>query len=343
MKILFYTKYTRRGASSRLRSYQYFPVLEAQGAEVAVSPFFDDEYLERLYSGKSTVIQAAKAYLRRFCALFKALRYDRIVIEKELFPYFPAWAEALFNLLKIRYAVDYDDAIFHNYDLSANRLIRFSLKNKIDKVMKYSDLVVAGNSYLAERAVQAGAGRVVIRPTVVDLPRYKVKEVTEHQPVIIGWIGSQSTMKYLFLIKDVLRQLIDNYGVKIHIVGASQNLGLGENELHFAWSETTETELIQGFDIGVMPLADTPWEKGKCAYKLIQYMACGLPVVASAVGMNCDVVRPDCGYLAETEREWYQALERFVTDAEARRSAGKAGRRVVEEGYCLEIQDNLYC
>jgi hypothetical protein len=174
MKILYFTKYTRKGASSRLRSYQYFPYLEARGFKITVSPFFDDQYLENLYAHQSTIKQIIKAYIRRFLALRKVFKYDWIFIEKELFPYFPAWFETLFSLLKIKYIVDYDDAIFHNYDLNPNPIIRFLLKRKIDKVMKYSNMVIVGNEYLANKAREAKASKIQIIPTVIDLTRYHV-------------------------------------------------------------------------------------------------------------------------------------------------------------------------
>lgn len=152
MKILYFTKYSRNAGSSRLRSYQYFPYLEKAGFKVDVSPLFSEKYLENLYAGKSTRNESLKGYFRRFFKLFGLNKYNGIVIEKELFPYVPAFAENFLNFIGIKYIVDYDDAVFHNYDLSANPVIRFVLKNKIDSVMKNAEVVVAGNSYLAERA-----------------------------------------------------------------------------------------------------------------------------------------------------------------------------------------------
>src|SRR5690606_37058873 len=124
MRILYFTKYSRNAGSSRLRSYQYFPYLEAEGMEVEVSPLFSEAYLHQLYAGKSTKKEAVKGYLRRFLKIFSLGNYDKIIIEKELFPYLPAWAERILNLLGVKYMVDYDDAVFHNYDLSSNSLIK---------------------------------------------------------------------------------------------------------------------------------------------------------------------------------------------------------------------------
>jgi len=131
MKVLYLTKYSRLGASSRLRSFQYFPFLKENGIDVAFSPLFNDEYLKDLYSGKQSVKTIFSSYLKRFFILFTVFKYDKIVIEKELFPYLPALFERILAFAKVKYIVDYDDAIFHNYDLSPNKLIRFFLRNKI--------------------------------------------------------------------------------------------------------------------------------------------------------------------------------------------------------------------
>ncbi|MCD7978195.1 MAG: hypothetical protein LUG51_13965 [Tannerellaceae bacterium] len=126
MKILIFTKYTEKGASSRMRSYQYISYLQENGIDVTVSPLFPDEYLDQLYNvGKVSRKLIARSYIRRLIQLFSVSRYDKIIIEKELFPYLPAWAEILLGKLGIRYMVDYDDAIFHNYDLHPKGVIRF--------------------------------------------------------------------------------------------------------------------------------------------------------------------------------------------------------------------------
>lgn len=342
MKILYFTKYTRKGASSRLRSYQYFPFLEDQGFLIEVSPLFSNKYLENLYSGKFVLKYAIIAYLNRFIKLWSIIKYDLIVIEKELFPYFPAWFEFILSFFK-KYIVDYDDAIFHNYDLHSNALVRCLLEKKIDKVMRYSHIVIVGNHYLANRASSARAKKIYVISTVIDINRYTIKKYFNNIPTVIGWIGTQSTFKYLFLIKDVLKKLIQKYDILIHIVGTKETLGLGDNEVHIEWSEETEANSILNFDIGIMPLFDTPWEQGKCAYKLIQYMGCGIPVVASAIGANNNIVYNERnGYLIHTQEEWHKALSFYITNIEARKRHGVYGRCLVEEKYCIQKQVDKY-
>lgn len=339
MKLLYLTKYSRKGASSRLRSYQYFPFLEKEGMQLTVKPLFDDRYLEKLYSGKQPVFEIVKAYIKRFFVLFTVFGYDKVVLEKELFPYLPSWTEQLLAFLGVKYCVDFDDAIFHNYDLHPNKWIRFFLKNKIDLVMRSAQTVIAGNAYLAERAESAGAKKVVVLPTVIDIVRYHHKKEFHQEKTIIGWIGSPSTFKYVKAIFPVFEKLAQKYPIEIHIVGAKEAVSVSFPMQFIEWSENTEVESISTFDIGIMPLEDSPWEKGKCSYKLIQYMACGIPVVASPVGMNKQVVAEGInGYLAKEDKGWTHALEEMITDKYKCRTFGSSGRHLVEREYTVQSQ-----
>jgi glycosyltransferase involved in cell wall biosynthesis len=339
MKVLYFTKYSRKGASSRLRSYQYFPFLEQEGIQVTVKPLFDDAYLEKLYSGKKLVSEVLKAYCKRFFVLFTIFGYDKIVIEKEFFPYLPSWTERVVSFLGVNYIVDYDDAIFHNYDLHPNKWVRFFLKHKIDYVMRSAKTVIAGNDYLAERAQVAGAKKVVIIPTVIDIERYNKKEDFKQEITIIGWIGSPSTFKYVKSIFPVFEALAKKYPIEVHIVGAKENSSVSFPIKFIKWTEATEVQSIQNFDIGIMPLEDSPWEKGKCAYKLIQYMGCGISVVASPVGMNTQVVKDGInGYLAKNEKQWISVLEDMLHDKTKCRTFGFAGRQLIENEYTVHSQ-----
>lgn len=338
MKALYLTKYSRKGASSRLRSFQYFPLLFADGVNITVKPFFDDIYLQKLYEGKKqSNLIILKYYISRLILLFSVRRYDVVVIEKELFPYFFSWFERLLNFLGVKYIVDYDDAIFHNYDLNKNRLIRFLFYNKISTVMKNSKCVVAGNSYLAKKAIQAHAEKVVVVPTVIDTNNYVEKTNYQTDKIIIGWIGSPSTFKYVKSLFPLFDELVEKYDCKIHFVGANDESGrLYKNIEYIKWTEETEIEIISKFDIGIMPLDNSPWELGKCAYKLIQYMGCGIPVVASPVGMNLEVVEHGInGYFACSPVEWREQLEKLILDSSLRASFGKEGRKKVEDKYSL--------
>ncbi|MGY5449798.1 glycosyltransferase family 4 protein [Agarivorans sp. MS3-6] len=341
MKVLVLTKYSRNGASSRLRTFQYLDALADSGAKITTSSLYDAEYLQTLYETGSRK-RVLYYYLRRLLVLFTARKYDVLWIEKELFPYCPALIERCLRLFKISFIVDYDDAIFYNYQLSSNRLIRRVLNNKISSVMNKAQWVVAGNAFLAAEAKKAGATSVSVIPTVLDIDRYKVTQREQTGPLVIGWIGSPSTAKYVVEIAEQLRVISAEFDIELHLMGASsatkQQLD-GLSVKIFDWSEATEVAFIQSIDIGIMPLIDGPWEKGKCGYKLIQYMACGVPVIASAVGANIEIVEDSqSGLLVKPEEPWTEALTQLLSSVDLRKKMGLAGREAAEQRYSLQVQ-----
>ena len=339
MRVLLLSRYSRLGASSRVRSLQYLPFLESKGWTIDVNPLFSDRYLRALYSGKSRIVQVLIGYWRRLYYIFKARKYDLIWIEKEIFPFMPAFIEYLFAKSGIRYVVDYDDALFHRYDKNSYWLIRFILGNKIDLVMKHASLVIVGNDYLAERARMASAQCVEIIPTVVDLNHYEVTPSVNKQPLVVGWIGSPSTIHYISILTPLIESLLNEFDVQFVMVGVCKELVSDLPVEVKPWSEDTEVSLIQSFDIGIMPLVDGFWERGKCAYKIIQYMACGLPVVASSVGVNKQVVSHGAnGFLANDLSEWEQSLRCLLSDKNLRTRMGNKGRKYVEANYSLQVQ-----
>jgi len=339
VKTLLLSRYDRLGASSRVRCFQYIPFFESQGWEIDVSALFSDRYLQALYGGQSRVIQVLKGYCQRIQTLFKAGKYDLIWVEKEAFPFMPVLAEYLLFKAGVPYVVDYDDALFHRYDKHHRWLIRSLLGRKIDAVMKHAALVVAGNDYLAERARMAGEQRVEIVPTVVDLTQYKVRQPTNSDLLTVGWIGSPATSDYLLTLAPIFELLEKDFNVRFVAVGANKSAMEGTSIKAWPWLESSEVQSIQAFDIGIMPLIDAPWERGKCGYKLIQYMACGLPVVASPVGVNEQIVEQGVnGFLAKNLKEWEQVLRSLLIDRDLQRRMGNNGRKRVEAWYSLKVQ-----
>ena len=340
MKILYLTKYTRMAGSSRMRSYQYVPYLEKAGFLITVKPFFDEAYLKDFYAGKKNIGAVAKAYLQRFFVLFSVLKYDQVVVEKEIFPFLPALAEWLLNRLNVKYVVDYDDAIFHNYDQSSNPVIKKLLGNKIATVMKLSGTVVAGNSYLAEYAKNAGAKNVHTIPTVIDLDRYPLKENTDPGQFVVGWIGTKTTFeKHLLPCKEWIKELQNQEpDIQFNIVGMTEDMDLGKNVKYIQWTENTEVANILNMDVGIMPLQDSKWEKGKCAYKLIQYAACGIPGVASDIGMNKEVcIDNETGFIAKNKEEWMGHIRFLKNNSEKRAQMGQNARKLVEKQFCIQV------
>lgn len=339
MRVLLLSRHCRKGASSRLRCLQYLPMLEKWGIDVDVKPLYDESYLIDLYhSNRRRLKKILHSYLRRMSPLFTSRRYHLLWIQQELFPWIPPVAEWQLHHHKIPFVVDYDDAIFHRYDLHKNRIVRRLLGRKVDLIMKYASVVIAGNSYIASRAFKAGAKTVATVPTVIDLDRYTATSKKKNALLTIGWIGSPATFDYFKAVAPILIDIQKRLPVRVIVVGVNntgQNGSLPFN--YYPWSEDTEVELLKSFDLGIMPLPDTPWTKGKCGYKLIQYMACGLPVVASKVGANIDIVESGKnGFLVSTPQEWVGAIERIVTDVRLRERMGEHGRRRVEQQYNLD-------
>jgi glycosyltransferase involved in cell wall biosynthesis len=338
MKLLILTRYAYDGASSRYRFYQYLRLLESNNIEIIVQPLFSDSYVKNIGNRKGKqYLEIIFSYLKRINFLILNSKFDLIFMEKEILPWIPHGFESILINSRIPYAVDYDDATFHVYDLHAKSWVRKLLGKKIDQIMKKSSLVVAGNAYLASRAIDAGAKRVEILPTVIDLDKYDVISSVENASITIGWIGSPSTTRYLQILAPVFQEVFANSN-KIVAIGANYFQIDGVEVEVKKWSEEHEVLELQKIDIGIMPLDDTPWSQGKCGFKLIQYMACGKPVIASPVGVNADIVEHGInGFLASDLEEWKHYLRVLIDDKELRNNMGKQGRLKVEKEFSLQV------
>jgi len=306
--------------------------------EVVSHPLISNNQLRRLYQGKGySFIPLIYAYFKRLFLVISASQNDILFIEKELFPYIPAWFE-LFLLRKRKYILDYDDSIFHNYDLNTSLFIKKLLGRKIDMLMLNAQKVLCGSHYLLERAIASGSKKNYLIPTVVSAKKYiKVSKDTGQGVPVIVWIGTPKTIKYVNIIKEVLKKLAAETEFIFRIIGAHTFEIEGVKLERFEWSAKEEVKLIAGSDIGIMPLENTPWEKGKCGYKLIQYMACGLPVVGSAIGENNYIIDETCGFLASTDDEWHAALLTLLKNQTLREKMGNNGRKKVIASYTDEV------
>lgn len=341
MKVLFLTKYSLIGASSRMRTIQYIPYFTKHGLECNVQYFLSDSYIKSLQIGHKNFLEAIKGYWRRTISMFSANQYDLLWIEKDLFPWIPAFFEKILLSKKIPYILDYDDAVFHHYDMNKKAVIKIIFGNKHKAIMKNASVVIAGNEYIADYARKANAKSVDIVPTAVDLGKYSIPDnkfnSLKNKKNIIGWIGQRSTAQFLFQLGDLIKNIAkDN-------LASFSAIGIEPSFCHLPincipWSSETEASELSSFDIGIMPLTDGPFERGKCGYKLIQYMACGLPVVASPVGVNTRIVEHGVnGFLAESQDEWDHAFRTLIANPELRIQMGMAGRKKVEREYCLQV------
>jgi len=341
MKILLLSRYSIMGASSRLRFIQYIPYLLSKKIYVELSPLFSDKYLSYQYmNGRKSLLISLFSYIKRFRVCLKISNFDLIWVEKECFPMLPSLFERLPLLRKIPYVVDYDDAIHHNYDMSNNIFIKYILKNKLQKFVLNAKAIVVGNQYLSSWAISQGAKCIVFIPTVIDLVRYKKNLLLSYKSnneFRVGWIGMPATTEYLLIVRNALQIISTKIKLRLVLIGAKKLENYGVPLEYHSWSSDTEIEILNTLDVGIMPLYDSHWEKGKCGYKLIQYMACGLPVVASPVGVNSEIVEHGInGMLADDTDQWCNALITLFNNDDLRIQMGLNGRKKIEENYSLQ-------
>jgi len=308
--------------------------------EYSISPLFNAKYVDDLYlkNRRVNLFNPIIAYFKRILKLLFDQNYDLLWIEKEALPWLPTFVETFLYKQSVPYVIDYDDAVFHRYDQHTNFFIRSFLSKKIERIMVRSSLVVAGNQYIADYAQRAGAKKVEILPTVLDLSNYSIKETVDPSSYIIGWVGSPITSRYINIATKALNIICQKPNVEFRAIGAFQK-DLDEIPgKRVIWNSETESEELTRFDLGIMPLPDTPWERGKCGFKLIQYMASGLPVIASPVGVNCEIVdHGENGFLARDTKQWVKYFQLLIGNQELSQNMGSKGRKKVEDKYSLDV------
>jgi len=320
-----------------VRHYNYVPALEQAGFRVTVAPFLDDEYLDRLYRGQQRGLRLlAKAYWRRLRQILSARRYDLIWIEKEALPWLPAVVERAF-LGGRPVVMDFDDPWHLRYANHRTFIVRALLGRKLEAMASHARAVTAGSPELTAWARSAEASRVIEMPPSVDIERYPLRPLPDG-PFTIGWIGTPRNEAYLELISEPLQRLHATYGARLRVIGGSGGFSLpGVIVDNVSWNEATEAEELARCHVGVMPLRDGPWERGKCGYKVIQYMAAGRPTVASNVGAtNSILAHGKTGFVAQTAEEWIAALGQLAADRERVRTMGLAARQQAQAKYSLQ-------
>ena len=337
IRVLGLSLYGPQAASHRVRLSQFQAGLAAAGIDLQIQSLLDNAYLQRSFSGKRPYLRDLIAfYGRRIQALRHLDRFDVAIVNCELLSFLPGWLER--QLLQIPFIYDFDDAFFLKYRSGRYACLESLLGKKFDLMMSAAVAVTAGNTYLQSYARRFNSN-VTVLPSVVDTDQFRPVEPLPAErsgdSFTVGWIGSPSTAPYLQLLVEPLQQLARERPVRMLVVGGPAPAIAGVEVIEQPWSLEQEVPLIQQFDVGVMPLPNAPWTRGKCAYKLIQCMACSIPVVASRVGANVEAVPPDCGLLAESSAEWLAAFRRLAADPELRQRMGTAARQWVEQHYSL--------
>ncbi|MFC7335220.1 glycosyltransferase [Rhodocista pekingensis] len=337
MRILALPRYDRLGASSRLRFFDFLPGLAAAGIAVRVAPFFDDAYLQRQYAGLGPDRRAvAGRYARRLAVLAGRRRHDLLWIEKEALPFLPLAVERA-ALSGVPYVLDFDDAWHERYEAHPNPAVRRLLADKLARLAGAAAAVLVGNGNLEDWARRAGARRVVRLPTPVDLARYPDRPPPA-DGFRLGWIGTPSSAAHLALLAEPLRRLAAEGPLTLVTIGAAPVALPGVPEEFHPWSSEAEGALLATLHAGIMPLADTPFTRGKSGYKLIQYMAAGRAAIGSPVGENALIVRPEeTGLLPGTETEWLEALRRLRKDPAQCLRLGRAGRAEAAARFDLAV------
>jgi glycosyltransferase involved in cell wall biosynthesis len=337
VRIFFYTKYDRQGASSRYRTYQYQDSLLRAGIKSRYHPLFSDAYLKERYTQGRLGSGFGDLYRRRWADMKSIGGCDLAVIEKELLPYFPATFERKAFKNARRVLLDYDDAVFANYQHHRVPLVRLLLRNKIAKLMSLADGVICGSRFLYDYALEH-AKRAWLVPTVVDVEKYTLHDHEHDGLISIGWIGTPWSARYLPVVERAVVRVAREAPVRLIVVGSEAPEWEGVAAQSYPWSEEKEADWIRWMDIGIMPLVDSPFERGKCGLKLIQYMAAGVVPVASDVGGNRDLIaHGEDGFLCKTEDEWVECLLALSRDPVQRAAVGKAARLKAESQYSLSV------
>ena len=338
VQVLALTKYVRLAASSRYRFLNYIPLLRARDVSVKVSPLLSETYIRRRLAGaRNHYLELAGSYSSRLSEIIGARRFDVLWIEGELLPRFPATIERLLALLDQPFVIDLDDAIFHSYDNHPNLLVRKLLGHKIDTILHHATAVVVGNDYLAERARQAGSRHVVIVPTTVDHRAYAERQPLARDKLTFGWIGSSATLQYLQELAPQLEEFFSSRSARLRLIGVKQNDFNCPDVVLTDWSEDTELEALACCDIGLAPLSDGPWERGKCGLKAVQYMAMGIPVLAAQVGVLPTIVQHGkTGFIYRDSSEFVRYALMLAEDPELRQRMGLAGRERIAACYSID-------
>ena len=349
MKALFIVMHRKdRSPGQRFRHEQYLSYLEENGFECEISYIIDKKadkffYKSGNFLGKAEV--ALKSISKRFSDLQKAKQADIVFIYREALFLGSTWFERQIQKSKAKTIFDFDDAIWIQDVSKANRYFSF-LKNpdKTASLIGLVDRVFAGNQYLADYASQFNSS-VAIIPTTIDTEEYQRADLAPRDKICIGWSGSITTIKHFEFSLPFLKKIKEKYGDQVYfkVIGdknyQNKELGIQGNP----WKKETEIEDLSEIDIGIMPLPNDKWAKGKCGLKGLQYMALEIPTLMSPVGVNTEIIQDgENGFLAKEESEWIDKISQLVEDPTLRERMGKAGRNTVLRDYSVKALKDLY-
>jgi glycosyltransferase involved in cell wall biosynthesis len=345
VKILFLVPYPlHRAPSQRFRFEQYFSALHSKGATTRVESFLNSHNWQNFFKKGNSFAKAVDlliGFIKRIKVISTCSSYDFIFIHREVAPVGPPVFEfVLSKLLRKKIIYDFDDAIWNTDRTTESTFFRIvKWRSKVASICQWSYKVSAGNQYLANYASHYNQ-RVVVNPTTIDTHYHRSGSSSKksNRLVTIGWTGSHSTVKYLTTIEAVLKRIENDFPDVRFIVIADKEPTLALTRLTFMpWDFDSEIKDLQLFDIGIMPLPNDEWSRGKCGFKLIQYLSLGLPAVASDVGVNGAIIQHgETGYLCRTDQEWYNALKVLIEEPTRRERFGESGKKFIDLNYSVE-------
>jgi len=349
MHILFVAPYPfEQAPSQRFLFEQYLGLLEANGHTYELASFYD-KHAWRILHQEGHVFQKAisllGAFTKRMFLLFQLPRFDYVFIHREAGhagP--PIWEWMAVKIFRKKIIYDFDDAIWlPNFSEGNRRFQRLKWYSKVWSIMKWSYKISAGNPYLAERAGKFN-NRVTVNPTTIDTENLH-NRLQDHraEPLAIGWTGSHTTLKYLNPLVPLLQRLVQEIPFKTVII-ANEPPPFSLQGLEFVpWKKETEAEDLLRFHIGIMPLKDDEWSRGKCGFKALQYMAMGIPALVSPVGVNTEIVdHGHNGFVCKTDADWEKYLKKLLTDKALRAAMGQKARLKIDHHYSVKANaDNF--
>ncbi len=347
VKVLFLTNTPVKGPSARYRVYQYLPYIEQYNIKVATHSALTPFLYSRFSPAKGSlhkIIYFFLSALSRIIALFRMPFYNLIFIQKLVLPHvFPVPEFLLCKLgkwLRKKIIFDFDDAIYTVSEVRKKTLFeKFTYSGRVQKIISLCNSVVAGNDYLGQFARNYNK-RVYVVPTSIDLAKYPMCLSNEKKstPVVIGWIGTPGTSPYLKIIIPALKEIAAKYDIIFRVIGGKFFECPGVKVEYLPWSLESEVEDIRLLDIGVMPLTDDPWSRGKCGLKLLQYMSAGIPAVVSPVGVNNKIILDGLnGYLAKDKEEWVTKIEKIIRFPADHLEMIDLARKTVENKYSVSV------
>jgi glycosyltransferase involved in cell wall biosynthesis len=335
LKVLCLVLYPQSNASVRLRFEQQCEELAKHGVDLTLSSFLDEPGYQVAFRPGHVVAKVAavaRGFTRRLADSGRVREFDLLLVYRESTPFGPRFVEAAASVAGVPVVVDFDEAIFVSNIHPANRRWAWLRDpGRLRVGLRSARAVTAQNEYLAAFARRFNS-RVAVVPTPVDTDARRPRKLRQPGPVVIGWLGSETTAPYVHLVDETLARLSEESDVIVRVVGgAYSNPQLRRVDVR-DFSLDREQSDLDTFDIGILPEPDDQWTKGKGGYKALLYMAAGIPVVASRVGVNPDIVADgETGYCVETTDDWLAALRRLISDEDLRTRLGSAGRvRAVE-------------